>query len=184
MPSIAPIRVALALAILASLASCVLPPRPDLAQRPGVVRHTAKPPQGGTQKWNPIWWFGNADDPQPPDWYRPGSRGRATLWQLRNPLHNFTFYVIGVADEDFLRYGSEPGDVFSRDGGWNWAVIQRGWLRLPFVSYQGRRVQFYALWRERGNFGLKLNRAPRRPPEDPPAEPARRAAPYPYWRRH
>src|SRR5437773_8611134 len=22
-----------------------------------------------TQKLNPLWWFRNADDPQPPDWY-------------------------------------------------------------------------------------------------------------------
>lgn len=146
---------AFALGLCAS--SCVLPPR---APPPGraVVVYRADPPPGGTQKWNPVWWLGNADDPVPPDWYRPQGRGRAALWQARNPLHNFTFYVIGVADKDFLRYGSEPEAVFSKDGGWNWAMIQRGWLHLPFVSYQGRRLQFYALWRERGNFGLKLNR--------------------------
>jgi hypothetical protein len=176
-------RAALLVFVGGNLASCVLPPRRDLAEQPGVVRHVAKPPPGGTQKWNPIWWLGNADDPRPPDWYRPGSQARSLLWQLRNPLHNFTFYVIGVADEDFLRYGSEPGDVFSKDGGWNWAIIQRGWLRLPFVSYQGKRVQFYALWRERGNFGLKLNRAPRRPAPEPSPQGMSRDITYPHFRR-
>ena len=153
-----PTRAALAMAVALCVSCCVLPPRTGLPRREKVVVHQADPPPGGTQKWNPIWWFGNADDPTPPDWYRPQARGRGVLWQARNPLHNFTFYVIGVADKDFLRYGSEPEAVFSRDGGWNWAIIQHSWCRLPFVSYQGEHLQFYALWRERGNFGLKLNR--------------------------
>lgn len=152
------IRIPLTLLLGATMVSCVLPPRKGLEHRENVVRYQAKPPLGGTQKWNPIWWLGNADDSTPPKWYRPNQQGRRVLWQARNPLHNFTFYVIGIADKDFLRYGHEPEAVFSKDGGWNWAVIQRGWLRLPFISYQGRRLQFYALWRERGNFGLKLNR--------------------------
>ncbi|KAF0178267.1 MAG: hypothetical protein FD161_2014 [Limisphaerales bacterium] len=109
------------------------------------------------QKWNPLWWLGNADDPVPPDWYRPGSRCRNALWQLRNPLHNFTFHVIGIADKCFTRTGKFPDAVFAPDGGWNWAVARYGWLRLPFVSYNGERWRFYLGWRERGNFGGKIN---------------------------
>jgi hypothetical protein len=158
------IRGLLALFLCVCSASCVLPPHSPPAGS-HVVVHKAKPPPGRTQKWNPAWWLGNADDSTPPDWYRPGERGRNALWQLRNPLHNFTFYVIGTADKDFVRYGSEPTTVFSKDGGWNWAISRRGWLHLPFVSYRGKHVQFYALWRERGNFGLKLNRPrPKRKP--------------------
>ena len=142
-----------------SLSSCISPryvkPEPGI---PGAVYHPAKPPPGGTQEWNPAWWLGNADDPQPPEWYRPGQPMRRLLWQLRNPLHNFTFYVIGIHDQEFVRLGRAPKSVFHPDGGWNWAVIQRGRLRLPFVSYSGRHVRFYALWREKGNFGLKLQR--------------------------
>lgn len=108
-------------------------------------------------KWNPVWWLGNADDPVPPDWYRPGSRCRGVLWQLRNPLHNFTFHVIGIADKCFTRTGKFPDAVFAPDGGWNWAVARYGWLRLPFVSYNGERWRFYLGWRERGNFGGKIN---------------------------
>jgi hypothetical protein len=108
-------------------------------------------------KWNPLWWFGNADDPEPPDWYRPGSRCRNELWQLRNPLHNFTFYVIGVADKDLTRTGKFPGAVFAPEGGWNWASAKHKWLRLPFVSFNGERWRFYLGWRERGNFGGKIN---------------------------
>lgn len=124
----------------------------------GVFHHPAQPPPGGTQKWNPVWWLGNADDPVPPEWYRPGQKMRDPLWQLRNPLHNFTFYVIGVHDRDFVRHGRAPGKVFHPEGGWNWAVIRRGCFCLPFVSYEGRHVRWYALWREKGNFGLKLHR--------------------------
>ena len=108
-------------------------------------------------KWNPIWWLGNVDDPVPPDWYRPQSRCRNILWQLRNPLHNFTFYVIGVADCERTRTGRFPDAVFAPEGGWNWAVTHCGWLRLPFLSFNGERWRFYLGWRERGNFGGKVN---------------------------
>lgn len=151
-------RIGLILLVPWGLPSCaVLPPRQDPPVDVPHVFHAASPPPGGTQKWNPVWWLGNADDPEPPDWYRPYSPFRGVQWQLRNPFHNFTFYVIGVKDSDFIRWGNEPEGVFRREGGWNWCVIQKGWLRLPFVSYEGERMKFYALWREHGNFGLKLN---------------------------
>ena len=51
------------------------------------------------RKMNPVWWFGNTDEPVAPDWYRSGKRGRNFMWHLRNPCHNFDFYVIGVADK-------------------------------------------------------------------------------------
>ena len=139
------------------MAGCVSPVKSRLKPGPQAVLHEAQPPPGGTQKWNPVWWLGNADDPVPPDWYRPGQGMRGALWQLRNPLHNFTFYVIGMHDKDFVRRGKAPGAVFHPGGGWNWAVIEKGWMRLPFVSYEGRRIRCYALWREKGNFGLKLH---------------------------
>lgn len=108
------------------------------------------------QKLNPVWWLGNVDDPIPPDWYRPGKRFRKARWSLRNPFHNFTFYVIGVADKDFTRSGTHPGHVFNPEGGWTRAVSRTRWRRLPFVSYIRNDFKCYAGWRERGNFGLKL----------------------------
>ncbi len=109
------------------------------------------------QKWNPVWWFGNVDDPEPPDWYRPGSANRRWLWQLRNPIHNFSFYVVGVADKPFTRTGRFPEAVFAPEGGWNWAVTRHRWVRLPFVSFNGKVCRFYVGWRERGNLGCKVN---------------------------
>lgn len=108
------------------------------------------------RKWNPIWWIGNADDPEPPDWYRPGRQCRRTRWHLRNPFHNFTFYVIGIADKDFERTGTHPEHVFNPDGGWTRAVAKYKCWRLPFVSCIRGDFKFYIGWRERGNFGLKL----------------------------
>jgi hypothetical protein len=115
---------------------------------------------------NPLAWlgwafFGNEDDPLWGDaafnpeqkdtlWWR-------AKWWFRNPAHNLTFYVIGVAHREITRSGKYPNDVFNPEGGWNWAVTSYKWARLPFVSYAGR-VKFYAGWRERGNFGLKLTK--------------------------
>src|SRR6516164_1210399 len=52
-------------------------------------------------KINPIWWFGNVDEPRAPDWYRPhASRSfRNVAWYFRNPLSNFSNYVIGIGDK-------------------------------------------------------------------------------------
>jgi hypothetical protein len=109
------------------------------------------------QKLNPIWWIGNADDPVPPKSYRPGKRRRKLTWSLRNPFHNFTFYVIGIEDKAFLRRGRYADRVENPNGGWNWAVCHYRWLRLPFVDYHRGRFEFYFGWRNGGNFGMKLN---------------------------
>ena len=109
------------------------------------------------QKLNPVWWFGNADDPEPPERYRPGKCCRNFLWHLRNPCHNFGFYVIGIADQPFTRVGRFPGEVANPNGGWNWAVCRYKRLRLPFIDYHGGRFEFYLGWRADGNFGVKFN---------------------------
>jgi hypothetical protein len=105
---------------------------------------------------NPGFWPGNLDDPAPPDDYRPGGKLRLGKWRLRNPGHNFDFYVIGVADKTFRRTGRYPDQVFKPGKGWNWTVSKYKFLRLPFLSYIHGRFKFYAGWRERGNFGLEL----------------------------
>ena len=108
------------------------------------------------QKLNPVFWFGNLDDPVPPDSYRPDDPHRVRKWYWRNPCHNFMFYVIGIADKEFERVGRFPEKVFCPGEGWNWAVCKYKCLRLPFVSYQKGRFKFYCGWRNRGNFGIEL----------------------------
>jgi hypothetical protein len=121
-------------------------------------------------KFNPVWWFGNIDDPVPPAWYRPDSKHRDFLWHLRNPLHNFDHYVIGVSDKTFVRYSKYPESNSKQGGGWDFAVARRKLVVLPFLSYQHGRFNFYFGWRERGDFGIKLNFS--KPPEKiPPPKP-------------
>jgi hypothetical protein len=133
----------------------------------GATRHGANTPRARYTndvpaarhyaKWNPAWWFGNIDSPTPPDKYRPEDKCRTTRWYWRNSLHNFTHYVIGIRDKSFVRVGKFPDKVFAPKGGWNWAVCKYKWLRLPFISYRKADFKFYCGWRERGNFGFKLN---------------------------
>ena len=136
--------------------------------RPAKVR---TPPIRTAQKWNPLWWLSNADEPQPPAWFRPGEAHRRWRWQMRNPLHNFTHYVIGVTDRAVTRTGRFPAHVFAPGGGWNWAFTRARALPLPFVSFDGSRCRFYLGWRESGNFGAKLHlrRHDTAPPSQAPA---------------
>lgn len=123
-------------------------------------------------KFNPIWWFGNEDDPTPPAWYKPDDKRRNTKWYFRNPLHNFNFYVIGVADKKFHRSGKFPERNSDPRGGWDFAVTRRHILLLPYFSYDRDWCDFYLGWRERGNFGIKLNFPGKPKPRKNPAESA------------
>jgi len=116
-----------------------------------------------SKKLNPVWWFGNDGEPNPPAWYKPGSseRVRRLFWYLRNPLMNFQDYVIGVADRNYSVYGKAPVDCIDRidlgQTGWQWSVIAIGLLRLPFVSYTGKRVLWHVGWYYNGRFQVKFN---------------------------
>jgi hypothetical protein len=119
---------------------------------------TNQPTIRSRDKCNPLWWFGNIDEPVAPNWYRPGKAGRNFRYHLRNPCHNFFCYVIGISDKTFRRAGKYPNDNFSPHGGWNVAASNYKYpcLWLPFISYQHRGFQFYIGWRNGGNFGIKL----------------------------
>jgi len=124
----------------------------------GISTHIPKQPGRFTvwQKINPFWLFGNADEPIPPAWYRPGGRFRTFLWHLRNPCHNFACYGIGLSDKPFTVTGLFPDNTFNPHGGWNWAVCRYHFLRLPFISYAHHRFKFYFGWRTGGAFGIEL----------------------------
>ena len=108
------------------------------------------------RKVNPIWWFGNADEPVAPDWYRPDGHFRTLMWHLRNPFHNFDCYVIGLSDKRFIRAGRFPEETFNPIGGWNWGACLFHGVRLPYVSYIHGRVRAYFGWRPGGAFGIEL----------------------------
>jgi len=118
-------------------------------------------------KNNPIWWFGNDDEQQLPDWYQPGWpmwRRRVYWYFFRNPLQNFRSYVLGVQDRNYTVTGRAPVLTVQRDDlvppgrGWQWAALHGGNLPLPlpFISYSGRRVTWYAGWQPTGFVGVKF----------------------------
>jgi hypothetical protein len=133
--------------------SVVVEPRPDL------------PRIHALNKVNPAWWVKNLDDPNPPEWYVPKGKLRKLRWYGRNSFHNFDFYVVGVADKRCVRSGRYPNDVGNPNGGWNYAVTQYKRLRLPFLSFQGKRVEWYIGWRNSGSFGLALRHSHRITPD-------------------
>jgi hypothetical protein len=131
---------------------------------------TIKPPPKAPkihfyQKLNPVWWFKNADDPKPPAWYKPDDKHRRLKWSFRNPLHNFHFYVVGVADKEFSRSGKFPALNSDPRGGWDFEVARYKFIFLPFVSYHKPNFDFYFGWRNRGNFGIKVNINPKKGPK-------------------
>jgi hypothetical protein len=121
-------------------------------------------------KFNPVWWVQNADDPIPPDWYRPDETRRTMKWRFRNPFHNLTFYVIGIADKTHVRYGRYPEKIANPNSGWNFAIARRRIAFLPFLSYHRGKFDFYLGWRPRGNLGAKINFNAVRPPRSKPPE--------------
>lgn len=103
---------------------------------------------------------------------KPPSLGKAMKWQIRNPLHNFCFYVIGSANRenseftllkvtpfDFQLCHYEPTahTVFPSKNSCFYLALHGG---KPFISFRLRwtpttTTDFYFGWRERGNFGIK-----------------------------
>ena len=166
---------------------CALPTQPQQTNAAGpkpkwhsivMTPRTNLPAIHFYDKLNPIWWLGNVDEPQAPAWYRPNARTRNFTWYLRNPYSNFSNYVIGIADKKSVRSGRYPDKIGNPHGGWNFAVSRRGILYLPFIDYKHGRFEFYSGWRQRGNFGIKLNLSQKlpgpRPQNDltsPPAVP-------------
>jgi hypothetical protein len=122
------------------------------------------------KKLNPIWWFLNDDEQKATDadaqWYHPEwpQWRRVLYWNfMRNPLQNFRCYVVGVQDRNYSVWGRAPvmtvqrNDLQPPERGFQWCVLALGSLRLPFVSYSGRRVVWYLGWQPSGFFGAKFS---------------------------
>ena len=129
---------------------------------------TGRRPVSILLKLNPLWWFGN-DSEQTVDqapWYMPGKPEpvRWLAWQFRNPFQNFRSYVLGVQDQNYRVTGRAPvtlvqrNDLTPPEHGWQWSVIDTP-IPLPFVSYSGSHVVWYAGWQPTGFFGFKFNLA-------------------------
>lgn len=85
---------------------------------------------------------------------------RFGAWQLRNPLHNLFFYVLGSADreehtkKEILLLGNRYDNAVSPA---DFALLLHD--EKPFLSFRvpwgaQKYLQVYAGWRERGNLGF------------------------------
>ena len=90
---------------------------------------------------------------------RIGASGVGHLdWALQNPLQNFRAFVIGVQDRNYeveVVYGNPDPQVVQRNnvGEYGYQVIKLKFkcgVPLPFVSYSGKRVVWYAGWQPSG----------------------------------
>ncbi|MEW6214101.1 MAG: hypothetical protein AB1478_02685 [Nitrospirota bacterium] len=100
--------------------------------------------------------FGNDEDPIPPEWYLPEKKmcWREFMWFIvRNPLHNFTWHIIGIVNKSFsVKYLNYKN--------WYCHILMYKRFIFPFISYNGKRCVFYIGWRKNGAFGIKINPAP------------------------
>jgi len=116
-----------------------------------------------SKKLNPIWWFQNEWDPNPPDWSMPDSPMwlRRFNWWFRNPFHNFGRYVLGVGDQNYrvLFHKAPPKSVDHQPIGLEHAsLIFANGKKLPWYFYASKNVSVYWGWQPTGFAGLKLNR--------------------------
>lgn len=113
------------------------------------------------KKINPIWWLQNDADGWFPDHYLPEESWikRAVLYFLRNPFHNFTFFIIGFRDKPSVSYAKNPNTTHI-DGEFNYGYTKvYGWLPVPFISFRKWGAEGYVGWRVPGAaFGLKLRK--------------------------
>lgn len=104
---------------------------------------------------------------------QPISTGLAFRWWFRNPLHNFTHYVIGSASRQnsqytLVSYSKSGYECFQfhekskKDFFLNGPLFFLGFHGgKPFIEFKvmsktGKESYFYLGWREKGNFGCKL----------------------------
>jgi hypothetical protein len=147
-----------------------------------IPRHRCQMAWYDAGHWAAWAFFGNDDDgifgedsAVPFCSEKPNGCAKALRWWLRNPLHNFCFYVIGSAHRmngefTIIQWGPgnryclfwyEPqGETVFAGSGTSFYLGFHGWK--PFVSlriaYSRKlRSDFYIGWRPRGNFGIKLN---------------------------
>lgn len=139
-----------------------------------IPRHRSQIKWYDAGHWGSWMLFGNDDDGIfGPQEYKPDEKEsclKALKWGLRNPLHNFCFYVVGTAycqNDELTLINLTPNNLslfeYSKEGK-NFGADQtslfialHGWK--PFISLRiwytsNYRGEFYAGWRERGNFGI------------------------------
>ena len=110
---------------------------------------------------NPL---GNWNEPNPTPGKRRVQAAESKLpaglwWALRNPLHNFNHYWIGITpigEHGAWRQPYENG--WTRHDAKGYSYWQKGRIKLPIYKWTGKRWEGYIGWMSRGNFGMALRR--------------------------
>jgi hypothetical protein len=112
---------------------------------------------------NPL---GNWNEPKPTPEFRAVEAAQSRLgpdlwWALRNPLHNFCHYWIGI-----VPLGARCTWRTPEENGWvRYAGPYLSWwcrprhVSLPYFHYEGSWT-LYLGWMSRGSFGMALRRNP------------------------
>jgi len=115
-------------------------------------------------KKNKLWWFGNIDDPRPPDGYLRGKPEwfRIMCWYIRNPMHNYNHYVKGVGDKNRTVRGDYPYEKWNPNGEYNRliTIVHEDGRELPFESHRPykhwlfrKNWERYEGWGPKGDYG-------------------------------
>jgi len=105
------------------------------------------------KKINPLWWFGNYNDPVTSPAHAEFHPGmpllvRRFLWFCRNPMHNLFAFVIGFDDRPEI---VNAGKLWPKDG-------QRINIVLPLFSFRTSHREGYIGWRNGTNFGIAFRK--------------------------
>jgi|SRR5215208_4283627 len=96
--------------------------------------------------------FGNRDEPMPPESYHPTLPQwlRLVAWYQRNPLHDFTHYVVGWKGKNYTVERSRAdsdNDGFADGGGLMVCTLRNAGRTRSYASYQSARLEVYVGWR-------------------------------------
>jgi hypothetical protein len=82
------------------------------------------------------------------------------LWFLINPCANLLSVVLGVSHRTrTVTWARGEGWTYTDGWNWGWTVTLESKLRLPFVSYRGRYVEWSVGWKTSGAVGLTFRKA-------------------------
>jgi hypothetical protein len=83
----------------------------------------------------------------------------ALWWALRNPLHNFTHFWIGIVPlrERYVWVTPDENGWERTESNKGFSWWRKGRIALPYYRHDGR-FTFYIGWQDRGNFGIAFRR--------------------------
>lgn len=110
---------------------------------------------------NPIYWWKNDEDGNygPDGWneqYGGKTLKAALMWAFRNPIHNYTFHVIGIANKErkFISESGglwpDPPNLFNKGK----HILENNKKEYKLTSYRDNEIECYIGFRPNGAFGI------------------------------